>query len=102
MQVSSLLPATRAEECLHMCKQRRATGQGGETQPTHVSSSSGVIGFGSYPGKKGTVSTAKHAGKSLAGKCRLIFSRGSEEWKRPRDADKERSSDGIKPARETD
>lgn len=35
---------------------------------------SGAIGFGSYPGKKGTISTAKHAGKSLAGKCRFIFS----------------------------
>lgn len=88
-----------------MCRQGRATGQGGqrgETQPMHVSPSSGVIGFGSYPAKKGTVSTAKHTGKSLAGKCRLIFPRGSEEWKRPRDADNEGSSDGIKPALETD
>jgi len=49
-----------------------------------VSSSSGAIGFGSYPGKKGTVSTVKHAGKPLAGKCRFIFSRGREEWKRPK------------------
>lgn len=34
--------------------------------------------------KKGTVSTAEHTGKSLAGKCRFIFSRGSEEQKRPK------------------
>lgn len=76
-------------------------GQRGEAEPTCGSSLSGVIGFGSYPGKKGTVSTAKHARKSLAGKCRFIFSRGGEEWKRPKVADKEGSSDGIKPAPET-
>lgn len=36
--------------------------------------------------KKGTVSTAKHAGKSSAGKCRFPFLRGSEEWRRSKES----------------
>lgn len=61
-----------------------------------------MIGFGSYSRKKGTVSAAKHAGKFLAGKQRFIFSRGREEWKRHRVADKEGNKDGIELALETD
>lgn len=56
---------------------RAGRAERGDTTNTHQLPTE-VIGFGSYPGKKGTISTAKHSGKSLAGKCRFIFS--NRQW----------------------
>lgn len=75
--------------------------QRGET--TRASSTSSVIGFGSYSEKKkGTVSAVKHTGKSSVANADLSSPETAQSAKGPcRVAEKERSADVIEPPPET-